>query len=231
VQNLINRKILKFEDVCAITRQLADALVYVHDQKRTHNDIKPENVLLCSSSCGGHLVAKLADFGLADHSVDRSRDYELFAYTIWCTGLGKTFTKVPSADERESAMSEFQTSNHPSNSTERQIWGTITETIAGIWETKVDLFVLAEMKALQDMKITASQEFKKKLEGDALKDLKRRSLARTATIMRDPLVRSNTGRLSVETGAGDSSQESEEGEESEIEDDESDNQAKKLSSK
>ena len=31
-----------------------------------------------------HLKVKLADLGLAEHSIDRKRDCDLFAYTVLC---------------------------------------------------------------------------------------------------------------------------------------------------
>src|SRR5207249_8465183 len=49
-------------DVCSsdlIAREVADALVYAHQQGVVHRDIKPENILISA----GHAV--VADFGIA----------------------------------------------------------------------------------------------------------------------------------------------------------------------
>jgi tRNA A-37 threonylcarbamoyl transferase component Bud32/tetratricopeptide (TPR) repeat protein len=56
---LARERQLPLEDVLQITRQIASALAYAHEQGVVHRDIKPENILL------GADQAVLADFGIA----------------------------------------------------------------------------------------------------------------------------------------------------------------------
>jgi serine/threonine-protein kinase len=61
---------LPLEDALQITREVADALGYAHDQGVVHRDIKPENILLAgypsrTLSATGGWHALVADFGVA----------------------------------------------------------------------------------------------------------------------------------------------------------------------
>merc|ERR1711865_449393 len=48
------------EGACAVTRQVASGLAFMHEKNRNHNDIRPENILLKRAPEGGHLQVKLA---------------------------------------------------------------------------------------------------------------------------------------------------------------------------
>ncbi|MFC1639804.1 protein kinase [Gemmatimonadota bacterium] len=56
---LLRERQLPIDDALALTREVASALSYAHDQGVVHRDIKPENIML---SAGGAVVA---DFGIA----------------------------------------------------------------------------------------------------------------------------------------------------------------------
>ena len=58
-QMLVRRGRLDFDEVVAITEEVADGLGYAHRSGIVHRDIKPENILLSE----GHAV--IADFGIA----------------------------------------------------------------------------------------------------------------------------------------------------------------------
>lgn len=53
-------------EACSIAYQIGQALSYLHEQKITHLDVKPENVMLIHDA-SGRLRPMLIDFGLAVH--------------------------------------------------------------------------------------------------------------------------------------------------------------------
>ena len=67
---LTKERQLPVEDAIQITRDIADALAYAHEQGVIHRDVKPANILIES----GHAV--LADFGVA-HAVTKAKDDRL----------------------------------------------------------------------------------------------------------------------------------------------------------
>jgi len=63
---IVERNGLEEHECREITRQVLDAVRYLHANNIVHRDLKPENILLASKpSDGGALIVKLADFGVA----------------------------------------------------------------------------------------------------------------------------------------------------------------------
>mmetsp|Transcript_20371 Transcript_20371/g.61402 ORF Transcript_20371/g.61402 Transcript_20371/m.61402 type:complete len:474 (-) Transcript_20371:38-1459(-) len=103
----------RWQGACLIGRMLLRRIVAIHNRGYVHGDIKPENVLLkVDSKCGNgrvKLIAKLADMGSAEYSVNRTKDLDLLGYTVWCMALGAAFKKCPaSEEERQAALSELR---------------------------------------------------------------------------------------------------------------------------
>lgn len=67
---LTKEKQLPVEDAIQITREIADALAYAHEEGVIHRDVKPANIMLEA----GHAV--LADFGVAQ-AVAEAKDQRL----------------------------------------------------------------------------------------------------------------------------------------------------------
>jgi len=177
VQNYMDRHPLTPESLGAITRQVASALAFMHKRKRTHNDIKPENILLREAPRGDCLVAKLADLGLADHSSERARDQELFGYTVWCMGLRERFERCPSGDsEREAAVARFRQAA-PTQKPSRDIWEVLAKMVAKMWQGSLDMVEVEGADRLQGLQVAlpSTREEAVDLEASAKLDLQRRT--------------------------------------------------------
>lgn len=175
VQHLSNEKLISLEGLAAITHQVAVALAHMHGDKRTHNDIKPENILLNQADDADHLEVKLADLGLAQHSVERDRDYDLFAYTIWCLGLGKKFEKLPSKDDRASAAAEFKKEAvHGDSRNELRL--ALAEVVSGLWTREMSMMQIEHLPVLQKAVLRIASHHKSSLETHATLEV-----GRTAT--------------------------------------------------
>jgi len=77
-----------------VMQRVASALAYIHKQGLTHNDVKPENVLLShliEDNPRSEMLIKLADLGLVARSTDRSQDFYHYGMTVLCMTTGERF--------------------------------------------------------------------------------------------------------------------------------------------
>merc|ERR1712070_683017 len=65
-------------------REVAGALAYMHQNGLTHNDVKPENVMLKQNADDASILVKLGDLGLARRTLDRSADFSQYGMTVFC---------------------------------------------------------------------------------------------------------------------------------------------------
>mmetsp|Transcript_4711 Transcript_4711/g.7686 ORF Transcript_4711/g.7686 Transcript_4711/m.7686 type:complete len:855 (-) Transcript_4711:26-2590(-) len=176
IGSLIERHLLTLEGICAVTRQVASALAFLHQKKRTHNDVKPENILLKRAPDGNHLLVKLADMGMAEHSVARTRDHDLFAYTIWCMVLGREFSRCPEKDARPDAMGELQRAAVLGRkATTRST--VLIEAVDGLWNDRLDTAQIACRPELEGCEVREPDcdVMKKRLKDCAHEDVKSRA--------------------------------------------------------
>jgi len=139
VQGLMEKKLLGVESTAAITRQVASALHFMHKNKRTHNDIKPANILLRLGDQKNRLIAKLADLGLARHSQDRTHDYDLFGHTVWCMGLGGKFENRPKTSEQQAKAVNVFHRGAPAKAKDAKVWGALANVIDGMWKQTLEM--------------------------------------------------------------------------------------------
>lgn len=155
VSSFMDKQLLTLEGACAVTRQVASALSFMHEQKRSHNNIRPETILLKRSPHGNVLQVKLADLGSAEHAVEHIRDRDFLAYTIWCMVVGKTFSSCPPKETRPEALAEFQKASLLGRRATAR--GTsLIEAVVGLWNErfkKLDMSQIATMPELEGCEV------------------------------------------------------------------------------
>ncbi|CAE8704249.1 unnamed protein product [Polarella glacialis] len=90
VQNWIDQETLQPSGMLAILQNVATALAHLHENGVTHNDMKPENVLLHADS-NGRVQVKLADLGMAQSSENRSSDITRYGMSALCMVTGEKY--------------------------------------------------------------------------------------------------------------------------------------------
>jgi hypothetical protein len=102
-QELMNRGTVQdwMDDNCLfpggildIMQKVAGALAFMHKNGVTHNDIKPENVMLHqedSSTENAPVTVKLGDLGCCAKSEDTTADYWQYGMTAFCMVTGEKF--------------------------------------------------------------------------------------------------------------------------------------------
>lgn len=94
VQDWMDQDLLLPGGMFTAMRDVAKALSYMHQQGLTHNDIKPENVLLHQydeTNPKSKVTVKLADLGLTAKSEDRSTDFSQYGMFVYCMATGERF--------------------------------------------------------------------------------------------------------------------------------------------
>jgi len=93
VQDWLDDEMLLPGGMFKVTQQVASALAYMHENEITHNDIKPENIMLHQEAHGKEspVSVKLGDLGLAVKSTNRTNDFWQTGMTMFCMIMGEKF--------------------------------------------------------------------------------------------------------------------------------------------
>jgi len=94
VQDWIDGDQLRPGGMFVVMRKVAAALAFLHQMGVTHNDIKPENVMVNMERemvDGDAVVVKLGDLGLTARSSDQSADFWQYGMTAFCMTTGEKF--------------------------------------------------------------------------------------------------------------------------------------------
>jgi len=220
VQAMMDKQLLEMEGTCSVAKETAEGLAYLHRRRVSHNDIKPENILLqvtdrvaagdgTDRACGlMRLRAKLADLGSAEYSIDHSADVNMLAYSIWCMALGERFKKCP-ADERQrqEAVARMRgeaewTGVHDADGPELR--RRLPAAVAALWAGSLYPFELADAPWLQRCRLLLSASERTRV-SDAAKEsvIRRMSRAPSASLHDSPFRRSGDSSSSSGSNSSD----------------------------
>jgi len=176
LEDLADARLITPECLSAVLRQAAAGLAYMHGKQRTHDDVRPENILLQQSRASDCLVVKLADFGLASRSAEVGRDRDLLAYAAWCAALDRPFQCCPGPEEQPTALADFAAAAPLEHG--RQLWGQLAEVLRGLWQGSLAMVDVEAMGALQGHEVRVPHSAEAQLLERAKESLKKRSSLR-----------------------------------------------------
>jgi len=94
-----------------VMQRVARALAFLHRSGVTHNDIKPENIMLHEEVENGTPIVKLGDLGLCTKSKEiaaRNNDFWQYAMTVFCMTTGERWgTRKYRADQMSAICEEL----------------------------------------------------------------------------------------------------------------------------
>jgi len=195
VQDWLDKKVLNTGGVLAVLRRVANALAYMHRKQVTHNDIKPENVMLHQDSPNdGDVQVKVGDLGLARKSADSSTDYWQYGMTAFCMTVGGRFGAQKYTPERIDDFARAMARSCEKvgqNFDDERLAGALNEVpalIRKVFMTEVSMDEVSEWPSMQDWGffetgMLASGSASSLLQTTQIHDLQRSSVRRASRCM------------------------------------------------
>lgn len=147
-QSLSDKGLVTPKSTGAIVRQVAGALAYLHKLHRTHNDVKPANILLCTSTGCHDLIPKLSDFGCAEHSVQRAKDSLMLGQSLFCLGLNRSFERrSPPCSDVRVALKEFLRAGSG------DLWRALADVMDGLCSGSLEVAQVGSVKMLKGLAV------------------------------------------------------------------------------
>jgi len=159
VQDWMDQDLLLLGGMFVVMRSVASGLSHMHVHQLTHNDIKPENILLtqgASRNPRAPVTVKIADLGLAEKGDNRACDFGLFGMTVFCMITGEKFgTRKFTPDIVEDLLNEIArfTSNAdtvPESAAElRRVLQELPQLLRQIWRQELVMAEVRDWPSLQ----------------------------------------------------------------------------------
>jgi len=143
IQDWIDDNSLSVGGMFVTIEKVATALAYMHANKVTHNDIKPENVLLHQLNASdkfSEVDVKLGDLGCANKSDNTNDDYWQFGMTIFCMIAKEKFgTRKYRADDAMAICDELSESAIAQSQLEGSCLSTLVKTLRKIFKNTISM--------------------------------------------------------------------------------------------
>eukprot|EP00927_Polykrikos_kofoidii_P034016 TRINITY_DN2885_c0_g1_i1.p1 TRINITY_DN2885_c0_g1~~TRINITY_DN2885_c0_g1_i1.p1 ORF type:complete len:667 (-),score=132.12 TRINITY_DN2885_c0_g1_i1:289-2289(-) len=156
VQNWMDDGRLSPGGVFVVMQRVASALAFMHRHGLTHNDVKPENFLLCQANGKDPRVdvsVKLADLGLASGSVsDRTADFTQYGMSVLCMTVRERFgTRKFHEDEIDTWANEIAataSSYETGGGRVQRVLRELPDWLRKIWRREVSMAEVASWRKL-----------------------------------------------------------------------------------
>eukprot|EP00927_Polykrikos_kofoidii_P034017 TRINITY_DN2885_c0_g2_i1.p1 TRINITY_DN2885_c0_g2~~TRINITY_DN2885_c0_g2_i1.p1 ORF type:complete len:687 (-),score=146.68 TRINITY_DN2885_c0_g2_i1:341-2314(-) len=139
-----------------VMQRVAAALTFMHRNGLTHNDIKPENFLICQedeTNPRADVSVKLADLGLASGSVsDKTADFTQYGMSILCMATRERFgTRKFNEDEIDTWANEAAataSSYMTGGGRVQRVLRELPDWLRKIWRKEVSMAEVADWRSL-----------------------------------------------------------------------------------
>jgi len=152
VQNWLDKESLTVGGMLNVAEKVACALAFMHQGGATHNDIKPENVMLHQDE-DGKVIVKLGDLGLATKSQERAADYWQYGMTLFCMCTGERFGSRKYTNEASDGIVQEATSACEQAAGDDALSTALQELpriIEDVFSQRVEFDEISERKCFQD---------------------------------------------------------------------------------
>jgi hypothetical protein len=182
-------------------QSVASALAFLHKNGVTHNDIKPENVMLHQEDAENErstVIVKLGDLGCCTKSTDTTADYWQYGMTVFCMATGEKFGTRKYREERvaefcaeaEATLSSGQATGKLGTSLAK-----VPDMMRGVFPQELSFADLRDDPALQDWEFFDGEAAEEEVRPDHRRSMRPHSIKITMEKMHEATSRHACQRI------------------------------------